>query len=91
MKLNPTKTEQTKARNTITTALALETTPKEINYLIEALLKLAPTETEQTTARNTLLTKIPHTNSRALYNLVGPLRRLTPVHDWLAALGIGSA
>ena len=54
LELNPTETEQTKARNTITTALALETTPKEINYLIDTLLKLNPTKTEQTKARNTM-------------------------------------
>uniref|UniRef100_UPI003C6F8754 NACHT domain-containing protein n=1 Tax=Arachnia propionica TaxID=1750 RepID=UPI003C6F8754 len=34
LKLNPTNTEQAQARHTITTALALETTPREVNYLI---------------------------------------------------------
>ena len=78
LELNPTETEQTKARNTITTALALETTPKEINYLIDTLLKLAPTETEQTTARNTLLTKLAHPNTWEADNLIEALLKLAP-------------
>ena len=92
LKLNPTDTEQIKARHTITTALTLpKTTPREINYLIETLLKLNPTDTERSQARHTILTTLPHADSWVLYRLVILLRQLTPVHDWLVALGIESA
>ena len=61
LKLNPTDTERTKARHTITTALALETNPNGINNLIDTLLKLNPTDTERTKARHTmrLIHRIP--------------------------------
>ena len=55
------------------------------------LLTLQPTDAERAKARHTILTTLPNTDSRTLYRLVGLLRRLTPVHDWLAALGIESA
>ena len=91
LKLNPTDTERTKARHTITTALTLpNTTPEEVNYLIDTLLKLDPTDTERTQAHHTITTTLPHADSWVLYRLVGLLRQLCPVDDWLAALGIES-
>ena len=88
LKLNPTNTERTQARHTITTALAIETNPEKVKYLIDTLLKLDPTDTERTQARHTITTTLPHADSRVLYHLVGLLRQLCPVHNWLAALGI---
>ena len=91
MKLNPTDTERTQTRHTITTALTLpNTTPEEVNYLIDTLLKLNPTDTERTQAHHTITTTLPHADSWVLYRLVGLLRQLCPVDDWLAALGIES-
>ena len=89
LKLDPTDTERAQARHAITTALALpKTNPWEVKKLTEALLKLDPTDTERTQARHTILTTIPHAHSWDLDRLVGLLRQLCPVHDWLAALGI---
>ena len=88
LKLNPTDTERTQARHAITTALALETNPEKVKYLIDTLLKLDPTDTERTQALHTITTTLPHADSRVLYHLVGLLRQLCPVHNWLAALGI---
>ena len=89
LKLDPTDTERTQARRTITTALALpKTTPGEIDYLVDTLLKLDPTDTERAQACHTILTTLPHAHSWDLDRLVGLLRQLCPVHDWLAALGI---
>ena len=89
LKLNPTDTERTQARHTITTALQLpKTTPRAVNDLIDTLLKLNPTDTERTQARHTITTTLSHADSRVLYHLVGLLRQLCPVHNWLAALGI---
>ena len=91
LKLDPTDTERTQARHTITTALALpKTNPRGVKYLINALLKLDPTDTERTQARHTITTALNNADSSILHELVGLLRRLTPVHDWLAALGIES-
>ena len=87
LKLNPTDTERTQARHTITTALP-KTTPWRVGSLIDALLKLDPTDTERTQARHTITTTLPHADSSDLYHLVGLLRQLTSVDDWLAALGI---
>ncbi len=91
LKLNPTDTEQAKARHTITTTLPQTPPPWEVNYLIETLLKLNPTDTERTKARHTIIEALLNNNPGDLYSLVGLLRQLTPVHDWLAALGIKSA
>ena len=89
LKLDPTDTERAQARHTITTALALpKTTPREIDYLVDKLLKLDPTDTERAQACHTILTTLPHAHSWDLDRLVGLLRQLCPVHDWLAALGI---
>ena len=88
LKLNPTDTERTKARHTITTAL--ETDPSGINNLINTLLKLNPTDTERTKACHTITTALNNADSSTLHELVGLLRRFTPVHKWLAALGIES-
>ena len=89
LKLNPTDTERAQARHTITTAL--ETAPWEVNYLINTLLKLNPTDTERAQARHTITTTLNNADSSTLHELVGLLRRLTPVHKWLAALGIENA
>jgi len=92
LRLDPTDTERTQARHTITTALALpKTTPWGVNYLINALLKLDPTDTERTQARHTITTALNNADSSILHELVGLLRRLTPVHDWLTTLGIENA
>ena len=88
LKLNPTNTERKQALHTITTALAIETNPEKVKYLIDTLLKLDPTDTERTQARHTITTTLSHADSRVLYHLVGLLRQLCPVHNWLAALGI---
>ena len=88
LKLNPTDTERTQAHHTITKKLTLETTSRGFNYLIEALLKLDPTDTERAQACHTILTTLPHAHSWDLNRLVGLLRQLCPVHDWLAAVGI---
>ena len=91
LKLDPTDTERTQARHTITTALQLpKTTPRDISYLIDTLLKLDPTDTERTQARHTILTTLPRPHLWDLDRLVGLLRQLCPVHDWLAELGIES-
>ena len=87
LKLNPTDTERAQARHTITTALP-KTTPWRVGSLIDKLLKLDPTDTERTQARHTITTTLPHADSSDLYHLVGLLRQLCPVHNWLAALGI---
>ena len=65
--------------------------PPPKDYLIETLLKLNPTDTERTKARHTIIEALLNNNPGDLYSLVGLLRQLTPVHDWLAALGIKSA
>ena len=92
LQLDPTDTERTQARHTITTALTLpKTTPQEVNNLINTLLKLNPTNTEHTKAQQAIIETLPHARSRMLYELVGLLRQFAPVDDWLAALGIESA
>ena len=92
LQLDPTDTERTQARRTITTALTLpKTTPQEVNNLINTLLKLNPTNTEHTKAQQAIIETLPHARSRMLYELVGLLRQFAPVDDWLAALGIESA
>jgi len=74
LKLDPTDTERTQARHTITTALALpKTTPGEIDYLIDTLLKLGPPDTERAQACHTILTTLPHAHSWDLDRLVGLL------------------
>ena len=91
MKLDPTNTERTQASHAITTALALpETTPRDVYWLIDALLKLDPTNTERAKAQQTIIETLPHASSMMLYELVGLLRQFAPVDDWLAALGIES-
>ena len=91
LKLDPTDTERTQARHTITKTLTLKTTLREVNYLINALLRLDPTDTERTQARHTITTALNNADSSILHELVGLLRRLTPVHDWLTTLGIENA
>ena len=91
LKLNPTDTERTKACRAITKTLTLETNPSGINNLIDTLLKLNPTDTERAQARHTITTTLNNTDSSTLHELVGLLRRFTPVHKWLATLGIENA
>ena len=91
LKLNPTDTERTKARHTITKTLTLKTDPWGVSNLIDALLKLNPKDTERAQARHTITTTLNNADSSTLHELVGLLRRLTPVHKWLAALGIENA
>ena len=91
LKLNPTETERTKARHTITKTLTLKTDPWGVSNLIDALLKLNPKDTERAQARHTITTTLNNADSSTLHELVGLLRRLTPVHKWLAALGIENA
>ena len=88
--LAPTDTEREQARQTILTKLP-QTKPKEVDDLIHALLTLEPSNTEQEQARQTILTKLNKVDSSTLHKLLDLLRRITPVHDWLAALGIESA
>ncbi len=87
--LEPTNEEQSKARQTILAAL-LKATPEEINRLIRTLSEFQLDDAEWEQARQTIITALPHADSGTLYGLVGLLRLLYPVHDWLAALGIES-
>ena len=87
--LEPTNEEQSKARQTILAAL-LKATPEEINRLIRTLSEFQLDDAEREQARQTIITALPHADSGTLYGLVGLLRLLYPVHDWLAALGIES-
>ena len=87
--LEPTNEEQSKARQTILAAL-LKATPEEINRLIRTLSEFQLDDAEWEKARQTIITALPHADSDTLYGLVGLLRLLCTVHDWLAALGIES-
>ena len=80
LKLDPTDTERTQARHTITKTLTLKTTLREVNYLINALLRLDPTDTERTQARHTITTALalPKTNPREVNYLIDTLLKLDP-------------
>ena len=67
-------------------AALLHVAPREVNNLIDTLLKLDPTDTERAQARHTITTALPHADARALYRLVGLLRQLCTVRTWLVAL-----
>ena len=67
-------------------AALLHVAPREVNNLIDTLLKLDPTDTEQAQARHTITTALPHADARTLYRLVGLLRQLCTVRTWLVAL-----
>ena len=82
-------TERAKAQQTILTAPP-NNDPREGNRLITALSALTQNDTERAKVRQTIIKTLPHASPRMLYELVGLLRQFTPVHDWLAALGIES-
>jgi len=86
--LEPTDKERTEARRTILTTLT-NTNPWAVPYLVAPLSKLEISDEERAEARNAILRALINADSSRLHELVGLLRRLTPVHDWLAALGIG--
>ena len=82
-------TERAKAQQTILTEPP-NNDPREGNRLITALSALTQNDTERAKVRQTIIKTLPHASPRMLYELVGLLRQFTPVHDWLAALGIES-
>ena len=58
--------------------------------LFRSLSKLEISDEERTEARKAILTALINADSSTLHELVGLLRQFTPVHDWLAELGIES-
>ena len=87
--LEPTDKERTEARRTILTTLT-NTNPWAVPYLVAPLSKLEISDEERTEARKAILTALINADSSTLHELVGLLRQFTPVHDWLAELGIKS-
>ena len=85
--LEPTDKERTEARRTILTTLT-NTNPWAVPYLVAPLSKLEISDEEWTEARNAILTALINADSSTLHELVGLLRKFTPVHDWLAALSM---
>ena len=85
--LQPTDKERAQIRQTILTALP-NTNPRAVPYLVAPLSELEISDEERTEARNAILTALINADSSTLHELVGLLRRFTPVDDWLAALGI---
>ena len=88
--LEPTDEERTEARQIILTALT-DTNPRAVPYLVAPLSKLEISDEERTKARHAILTALIKADSSTIHELVGLLRLLCPVDDWLAALGFGSA
>ena len=87
--LEPTDKERMEARRTILTTLT-NTNPWAVPYLVAPLSKLEISDEERTEARKAILTALINADSSTLHELVGLLRQFTPVHDWLAALGLES-
>ena len=87
--LEPTDKERLGARRTILTTLT-NTNPWAVPYLVAPLSKLEISDEERTEARKAILTALINADSSTLHELVGLLRQFTPVHDWLAELGIES-
>ena len=87
--LEPTDKERMEARRTILTTLT-NTNPWAVPYLVAPLSKLEISDEERTEARKAILTALINADSSTLHELVGLLRQFTPVHDWLAELGIES-
>ncbi len=61
-------------------AALLHVAPREVNNLINTLLKLDPTNTERTQARHTITTKIPETDPWDVYWLIDALLKLDPTN-----------
>ena len=59
-------------------AALLHVAPREVNNLIDTLLKLDPTDTEQTQAHHPITTALPETISRSVDYLINALLKLDP-------------
>ena len=63
--------------------------PNGVLDLVRVLSELKPNDKERTKARHAISKTLSEANPRVMRNLVSFLRRISSVHDWLAALGIG--
>jgi len=59
-------------------AALLHVAPREVNNLIDTLLKLDPTDTEQAQARHTITTALPKTTPEEINFLIDTLLKLDP-------------
>ena len=85
--LDPDDKERTEARQAITAALP-NANPHTAIPLVRLLLTLELSDEERAETHRAILTALPNSEAWVLHNLVGLLRQLCTVHDWLTALGI---
>ena len=85
--LDPDDKERTEARQAITAALP-NANPHTAVPLVRLLLTLELSDEERAETHRAILTALPNSEAWVLHNLVGLLRQLCTVHDWLTALGI---
>ena len=85
--LDPDDKGRTEARQAITAALP-NANPHTAIPLVRLLLTLELSDEERAETHRAILTALPNSEAWVLHNLVGLLRQLCTVHDWLTALGI---